>query len=383
MTIKPIRSNADYDAALGRAKSLMLRTDQNSLDELEVLQALIERWETAHYPLEAVSAAEAIKFRMAQTGMKPRDLVPYLGTKSRVSEILNGQRQLTVDQIRALYQHLGIPIASLIGATKYEAVARPSVASVAAAKELKTLRIMKPKEELPAFIERAAKLAPAVAMLRKTRTHRTNAKTDFGALEAWCAAVLVEAETVRLPTSARSTPTFNDARRLAQLSVLPDWPDRIRNALADLGVILITLHHFPGTFLDGAAISRADGAPIIALTLRHDRLDNFWFTLLHEFAHVSCHLGENVSVILDDLDVKGTEGIEAEADEFARNALIPKIVWDEFVSPEMSLEGLLSIADAAGVHPAIVAGRWRYEYSDYRKFSRLLGRTEVRRNMGS
>jgi len=71
---------------------------------------------------------------------------------------------------------------------------------------------------------------------------------------------------------------------------------------------------------DGAAICRGDGAPLIALTLRYDRLDNFWFTLLHEFAHVSCHLSGDTSVILDDLDVKGSDKIEAEADEFARNA---------------------------------------------------------------
>jgi HTH-type transcriptional regulator/antitoxin HigA len=70
------------------------------------------------------------------------------------------------------------------------------------------------------------------------------------------------------------------------LSVLPDWSTRVRDTLAKLGVILITLEHLPGTFVDGAAICRGDGVPVIALTLRHDRVDNFWFTLLHEIAHV-------------------------------------------------------------------------------------------------
>jgi HTH-type transcriptional regulator/antitoxin HigA len=215
-------------------------------------------------------------------------------------------------------------------------------------------------------------------MLRKTRTDRTNAKTDFGALEAWCAAVLLKAAAVRLPKKTKRVPGFDEARRLAQLSVLTDWPTRVREALAELGVVLVTLDHLPGTFLDGAAICRGDGAPVIALTLRHDRLDNFWFTLLHEFAHVSCHLSGETAVILDDLDVNGSVGIEAEADEFARNALVPKEIWEERVSAEMNVEALLSIAAEAGVHPAVVAGRWRYEHGDYRRFSRLLGRGKVR-----
>lgn len=378
MTIRPIRSSADYGAALDWARKLIGYSDQKSIDDLEVLQALIERWERTHHPIEAVTAAEAIRFRMAQTGMKPRELIPYLGTKSRVSEILNGQRQPTVDQIRALHQHLGIPVASLIGPIKHEPVARPSTASLAAVEKLKTLGVMRPKEDLSAFLARATRIAPAVAMLRKTRTERTNAKTDFGALEAWCAAVLIEAEAVRLPKKTRHVRGFDQARRLARLSVLPDWPTRVRDALAELGVIFVTLEHLPGTFLDGAAVCRGDGAPVIALTLRHDRLDNFWFTLLHEFAHVSCHLSADISVILDDLDVNGSDGIEAEADEFARNALIPKELWEKRVSADMSLEKLLSIADEAGVHPAVAAGRWRYEHADYRRFSRLIGRGEVR-----
>jgi HTH-type transcriptional regulator / antitoxin HigA len=381
VTIKPIRSSSDYDAALNLARSLMTSSDQKSLDELEILQALIERWERTHFPIEVATAAEAIKFRMAQTGMKPRQLGPYLGSKSRISEILNGQRQPTIDQIRALNQHLGIPVASLIGPIKHESVARPTSASKAAAEKLRTIGVMKPREDLSAFIARATKVAPAVAMLRKTRTERTNAKTDFRALEAWCAAVLVEAEAVELPRNTTRSPSFEEARTLAQLSALPDWPKQVRSTLLDMGVVLVILDHLPGTYLDGAAICRSDGAPVIALTLRHDRLDNFWFTLLHELAHVSCHLSNEISVILDDLDVSGSDGIEAEADEFARNALVPKALWEEHASADMDLDDLLSLATEAGVHPAVVAGRWRWEHSDYRRFSRLLGRGEVRAAM--
>ena len=124
-------------------------------------------------------------------------------------------------------------------------------------------------------------------------------------------------------------------------------------------------------------MSRGDGIPVIALTLRHDRLDNFWFTLLHEFAHVVCHLSADRQLILDDLDVASSETFEAEADSFARDALIPPTIWKQIVE-DSSTEEVMDAAEKAGVHPAIAAGRWRFEHSNYRRFSKLIGRGEVK-----
>jgi HTH-type transcriptional regulator/antitoxin HigA len=361
---------------LSRAEALFGHDSQNDRDELEVLQALIERWERSQHSIEAVTPAQAIKFRMAQVGLSQRDLAPYLGSKSRVSEILNGQRQPTVDQIRALHQHLGIPVNSLIGSFKHEPAAGQSSTSIAAEGKLRELGVMKEKEKLAGFLSRSKVSTPAVAMLRKTRTERTNAKTDMAALEAWCAAVLVRADKIRIKKVKINDPE-KAARQLARLSVLPDWNDQLMSALRSMGIILIILEHLPGTFLDGAAMCRSDGVPIIALTLRHDRLDNFWFTLLHEFVHAVCHLSRNRQMILDDLDVSSSEVIEAEADLLARNALIPPALWN-LIDKDSSVEEVLKAAEKAGVHPAIAAGRWRFEHSDYRRFSKLIGRGEVK-----
>jgi HTH-type transcriptional regulator/antitoxin HigA len=315
---------------------------------------------------------------MEQLNLQPRHLIPYLGSKSRVSEILAGQRQPTVDQIRALNRHLGIPVESLIGETKHQAPSRASTASKAAIDKLRSLGVMKVRESIDAFLARAQKGTAALAMLRKSRTDRTNAKTDFGALEAWCAAVLLKAEQRTLPTSKRTKLDFAFARAIARLSVHTDGPARAADELMKAGVILVILDHLPGTYLDGAAICRGDGAPVIALTLRHDRLDNFWFTLLHELAHVIEHLGDGTAIIVDDLDVNSSGGIEAEADKFARDALIPPDVWTKYNDPDLTTDALLEMAVEAEVHPAIAAGRWRWEHRDYRRFSRLLGRGEVR-----
>lgn len=376
MTIRPIRTDDDYQSALKRAATLFGRHRQKERDELEVLQALIERWERSRHFIEAATPAQAIKFRMAQAGLSQRDLIPYLGSKSRVSEILNAQRQPTVDQIRALHQHLGIPVISLIGSSKHEPAAGSSSTSIAAEGKLRKLGVIKAKEDLAGFLSRSKSCTPAVAMLRKTRTERTNAKTDMAALEAWCAAVLVRAENVTIKKTKINDPE-KAARQLAQLSILPDWQNQVVTTLHRMGVILVILEHLPGTFLDGAAMCRGDSVPVIALTLRHDRLDNFWFTLLHEFAHVVRHLSSDRQVILDDLDVASSEAIEAEADSFARNALIPPPMWRQ-IGKDSSTEEVLEAAEKAGVHPAIAAGRWRFEHSDYRRFSKLIGRGEVK-----
>ena len=88
---RPIRTDEDYQSALKRAAALLGRDSQKDRDELEVLQAVIERWERSKHSIETATPAQAIKFRMAQTGLSQRALIPYLGSKSRVSEILNGQ----------------------------------------------------------------------------------------------------------------------------------------------------------------------------------------------------------------------------------------------------------------------------------------------------
>ena len=166
-----------------------------------------------------------------------------------------------------------------------------------------------------------------MAHLRKTRTDRTNAKTDTAALQGWCAAALLRSLDIRVPKKAIGTKIdHTTGRDIAKLSARKDGLRRVQRKLADLGVALVVLRHLSGTYLDGAAMRRDDGVYVIALTLRYDRLDNFWFTLLHELAHVACHLDDDTSMIFDDLEIGSSDKIEAEADEFAQEALILSLI---------------------------------------------------------
>ena len=111
MTIRPIRTEADYQDALARAEALM-NAEPNSpeLDELDVLATLIERYEDETAPVPPPDPIDAILFRLDQTGRTPRDLRDILGvTRGRVSEILNRKRRLTLDMIRVLSEELDLP----------------------------------------------------------------------------------------------------------------------------------------------------------------------------------------------------------------------------------------------------------------------------------
>ena len=115
MTIKPIKTKKDYQAAMNRLETIFdAKPGTPERDELEVLGILIEKYEQEHYPIEYPDPIEAIKFRMEQMGYSQSDLAKVVGLKSRASEILNKKRKLTLEMIRQLHQSLGIPTDVLI-----------------------------------------------------------------------------------------------------------------------------------------------------------------------------------------------------------------------------------------------------------------------------
>ena len=116
MNIKPIRTKADHRAALKEIEALMAaRPGTPEGERLDVLATLVEAWERKHVPMELPDPVEAIKFRMEQSGLMPKDLVPMIGRINRVYEVLNGKRALTLPMIRRLHKDLGIPAESLLG----------------------------------------------------------------------------------------------------------------------------------------------------------------------------------------------------------------------------------------------------------------------------
>ena len=120
MTAKLIKTRQEYRAALRRVGEIMdARPGTAEGNELELLAAIIEIYEEKHAPVPPPDPIEAIRFRMEQESLRPQDLIPLLGSRSRVSEVLNRKRPLTLTMIRRLHQSLGIPAEVLLGETKH------------------------------------------------------------------------------------------------------------------------------------------------------------------------------------------------------------------------------------------------------------------------
>jgi HTH-type transcriptional regulator / antitoxin HigA len=115
MEIKPIKTKADCRAALKEIETLMAaERDTPAGERLDILVTLVEAYERKHYPFDLPDPVEAIKFRMEQKGMTPKDLVPMIGRINRVYEVLSRRRPLTLAMIQRLHSELGIPAESLI-----------------------------------------------------------------------------------------------------------------------------------------------------------------------------------------------------------------------------------------------------------------------------
>ena len=122
--VKPIRSEADYEMAMTEVERLWgAKSGTPRGDRLDVLATLIDAWESEHHPMDPPDPIEAIKFRMEQQNLTRKDLEGILGTRTRVAEVLNRRRGLSINMIRRLHKELGIPAEVLIRSSRLKRAA--------------------------------------------------------------------------------------------------------------------------------------------------------------------------------------------------------------------------------------------------------------------
>ena len=167
---------------------------------------------------------------------------------------------------------------------------------------------------------------------------------------------------------------------LVKLSQFEDGPIQAKEMLLSRGIVLVAEPQIAGLKLDGAAFL-VDGVPVIGMTLRRDTLDNFWFTLLHEIAHVILHYRMGLGVgFFDDTERTEVDELEQEANIFASNLLIPNERWKGAAARvAKSPEPIERLAHDLKIHPAIVFGRIQKERDNYAIFSDRIGRGLVRK----
>jgi HTH-type transcriptional regulator / antitoxin HigA len=393
--IKVIKTEEEYKKSLELIEELMLKDpdpDSEESEKLNLLVALVKDYESNAFPESLPDPIDAILFRMEQQNLKPRDLIPYMGSRSKVSEVLSRKRPLTISMIRALEIGLGIPAKVLIKESDEFRNDDDIVWSKFPLKEMEKRGYFGKDSVVNSNIKKLMEdfLRPVgapsefmgMAMLRKSYYIRSSRPMDKQALTAWSAQIIKKANKISYPTKFKSrTVNLVFMQKVAKLSVKPNSPLLAQDFLKNNGIALVIEPHFSQTYLDGGTIMTNKQLPIIGLTLRYDRLDNFWFTLMHELAHIALHYDQNINLFYDDLDRSDSNNKEeSEADYLAGESLVSKSKWEN--SPAKLIPSPIaaeSLAKELGVHISIVAGKMRYEGDSYQYLNTIVNQEKVRK----
>jgi len=390
MQAKIIKTETEYNIALERIEEIFdVQPHTVEGDEFELLSMLVEMYEDKEYKISLPDPVEAIKFRMEQENLSQKDLVPYIGSKSKVSEVLNRKRNLSLSMIRSLHEGLGIPAEVLIH-QENKSIPEKQFSY----KQFPFTEMFKRKyfawfngnlykakdhaEELLNSLFNGLDIKEIESAL-----YRKSSKTEADpyALFAWRARILSLSKNDEIYDFNPEKITKDLINEIVKLSYFKNGPLLARELLNKKGIHLLILKHLTKTYVDGAAMFSGAGKPIICLTLRHNRLDNFWFTLLHELAHVYLHLKETNDVFIDDLDKELVGDKEKEADIFAQNLLINEIIWKKYKKQFLQHQNftlLHSLAEELHVSPSIIAGRIRKAKGNYTIYSELINEHKTR-----
>ena len=400
---KIIKTARELKSTKVRFDELLTQFDKGhheSLEELDLLSLVIDKYESETFSFAMPSLADAIKFQMKGMKLDRKELASILGSNSRVSEVLNGKKGLSKAVIKRVHNELKIPYEILMQDPEpelddsfdinpadfpfSEMVKRDYFAWYSGTKnQMKS----KAKELLEEFFGTAGdKLDLQTSLLRSSVTQphlRSKKQMNKNNLLVWKACVLIKAQEDR-EVKAKFDPKLIDEDFLSgilRLSRFKNGPLLAKQELAEHGIHLVHEKHYAKTYLDGAVMFSNENRPIVGITARYDRLDNFWFVLMHELGHIACgHLYTASPTIYDDLDGRASDVIEKQADKMALKALMSENKWKNEVLPYLEdADDLLSFSRKFRVNPAIIAGRYRKETGDYTKFNHWVGSGEVRK----
>ena len=210
-------------------------------------------------------------------------------------------------------------------------------------------------------------------------------RARLGAPETLAAVWLTKVRTLaEWFTAAEGLPEFssidpNELQAISHLSVNPLQLKDVGRRLFERGILLVHEPHIAGMKVDGAVFKLATGNPVIGLSLRFPRVDHYWFTLMHELAHVVLHSDQLWTPILDDIETEPTELIERQADKLASDSLIPRNLWRSCPAKySLAEKDVFEFAEKLNIAPQIVAGRLRREARRHDIFSDLVNQVNVR-----
>ena len=210
---------------------------------------------------------------------------------------------------------------------------------------------------------------------------RKSAKADENLLAIWQARARAQAEYLLL---AEGRPTFTGLtkehlRKVAQMSVDPQVVRELPSILAEFGIILVYVYALPGMNSDGAVFHLSTGHPVVAMSLRFPRLDYFWFTLLHELAHLVLHNDQLKEPVFFDVEGEEKDRAEKGANRLAKDCIVDRESWRS-CEPKYDTtdKAVRAYAAEQRVHPALIAGLLRKESGNYKRYSSIISEHDVR-----
>ena len=269
MNPKIIKTEEQYKKSLAEVERLIALDPEPGTpeaDRLDLLSLLVENYEKEHFLFNLPSPIDAINFRMAEQGLKQKDLIPYIGSKSKVSEVLAGKRPLTIQMIKALHKGLDIPAEVLL-----QELQKPEVINLSEIEWVKfpieemvnrgwiTTKyhdLFDHAEELMRkFLAPLGGEIPSAAIYRRTIHKRSKREMDINALFAWTARVLIRANEECCPSEYKpGTVTKDFLKEVSRLSLYEQGPLLAKEFLEKSGIALIIEPHLPKTSLDGGAM---------------------------------------------------------------------------------------------------------------------------------
>ena len=333
----------------------------------------------ASRPWQVVTPGEILREELEARGWTQVELAEILGKPVQsVNEILGGKKAITPETALGLAEALGTSAELWVNLQANYELARVRASSVnGPVKERAALRQAAPyremirrgwipgsnrleeiREQVLAFfgVSSLDQCTAGVAQFKRT----AGRSPDEGALAAWVRRVQLRA--LEMPAAAYHPRGAAElAPTLRILTRQPDSPRVLINTLNSVGVRVVLERHLPRTHIDGAALWLRKDAPVIGLSLRYDRLDCFWFTALHELAHILKHNGTKGAFLDEDLVQDGSDDpAEQEANSFAGSLLLQPHELDQ-LRPPYSRANIEAFAERILVHPAIVVGRLHHD----------------------
>lgn len=380
---KPIKNDDDYQIVNARIKELDKPIiSEDEADEKEVLIALVEYYERKKKYENLDDPIDVLKKIMKDRKLKQKDLLPYIGSLSKVSEVLSYRRPLSISMVRKLHEGLGIPAEILIKDVSQSHKKAIDKLDIYPFTEMynkgwfndiykgNLLDAKKHKKEiLSSFIAEFGVIDP---IIHANYDNYDGTDIELGSILAWRVKAIRNVKDEKLPKWDKSALSHSFFYQLARLTYFSEGPKLIKQYLNMFGIHVSIESNLKNTRFDSAVMLMPDGSPLIALTLKHDRLDYFYMILFHALSHLKLHVHDENTIFIDNHKLKEDTTEEKEANKSVLDVVINTEAWKASgLNLKSTAKQIREFSNHEKISPSLTAAIIRYINKDSSSFYSL------------